>query len=135
MKYSFPQYKRLDEEHDVLFADILAVSQQPDNSAKLQRLKEDMKHHFIYEEGHFCGVENFNCIDHRVRHYGFWVILEDIKAPVNCEQINWAKNWLAQHIKNTDHQYKERLNVPITETGLFAVHTEEYPNYHLSKLK
>jgi len=124
-------YQRIDEEHDVLFADILAVSQHPDDDAKLEKLKEDMKHHFIYEEGHFCSVEDFNCVDHRVKHYGFWVILEDIKVPVNCEQINWAKNWLAQHIKNTDHQYKERLNVPESEPGLFAVQAEEYPNYHL----
>jgi len=41
--------------------------------------------------------------------FRFWVVLEDLKVPVGCEEINWAKNWLAQHIKNTDHQYKTRL--------------------------
>ena len=37
------------------------------------------------------------------------MVLEDLKVPVGCDEINWAKNWLAQHIKNTDHQYKTRL--------------------------
>merc|ERR1711933_618752 len=79
-------YSRLDEEHDVLFANILAVSQHPDDAAKLQVLT-----------------------DNKEKHYKFWVVLEDLKVPVGCEEINWAKNWLAQHIKNTDHQYKTRL--------------------------
>ena len=57
----------------------------------------------------------------------FWVVLEDQQVPVGCEEINWAKNWLAQHIKNTvrlnsfplnslllsnifqDHQYRKRM--------------------------
>ena len=69
-----------------------------------------MKTHFDYEEARFCAVTNFNCVDHKMKHYKFFVILDDLKAPIDCEKINWAKNWLAQHIKNTDHQYKERLN-------------------------
>merc|ERR1711973_636430 len=69
-------YSRIDSEHDVLFANILEVSQIPDSQAALDKLKENMT------------------------------------APINCETINWAKNWLAQHIKNTDHQYKGRLDGP-----------------------
>jgi len=102
-------YSRLDEEHDVLFANILAVSQHPDDAAKLQVLKDNMEKHFDFEEQRFCSVEHYNCVDHKAKHYKFWVVLEDLKVPVGCEEINWAKNWLAQHIKNTDHQYKTRL--------------------------
>merc|ERR1711887_487466 len=102
-------YSRLDEEHDVLFANILAVSQHPDDAAKLQVLKDNMQKHFDFEEQRFCNVEHYNCVDHKAKHYKFWVVLEDLKVPVGCEEINWAKNWLAQHIKNTDHQYKTRL--------------------------
>merc|ERR1712181_27367 len=82
-------YTRIDEEHDVLFANILAVSQHPDDAAKLQVLKDNMDLHFQYEEQRFCAIPNFG-----------------------CEEINWAKNWLAQHIKNTDHQYKKRMEGP-----------------------
>merc|ERR1712234_89126 len=82
-------YNRLDEEHNVLFANILAVSQDPSDAGKLQEL-----------------------VDNKMKHYKFFVVLEDQKAPVGCEEINWAKNWLAQHIKNTDHQYRKRLGGP-----------------------
>ena len=108
-------YSRLDEEHDILFANILAVSQDPTASGKLQVLKDNMVKHFEFEEQRFCKVEHYNCIDHKTKHYKFWVVLEDLKVPVGCEEINWAKNWLAQHIKNTDHQYKTRLED--AETG------------------
>merc|ERR1711971_1262149 len=102
-------YSRLDEEHDVLFANILAVSQHPDDAAKLQVLKDNMQLHFDFEEQRFCNVEHYNCVDLKAKHYKFWVVLEDLKVPVGSEEINWAKNWLAQHIKNTNHQYKTRL--------------------------
>jgi len=105
-------YSRIDSEHDVLFANILEVSQIPDSQTALDKLKENMKLHFDFEEGRFCEVQNFNCVDHKMKHYKFFVLLDDMTAPINCETINWAKNWLAQHIKNTDHQYKGRLNGP-----------------------
>ena len=106
------QYTRLDEEHDVLFAQILAVSQAPDSTDKLDTLKDSMRKHFDYEQQRFCSVPSYNCVDHKMKHYKFWVILEDLQVPINCEKINWAKNWLAQHIKNTDHAYKKRLLGP-----------------------
>jgi len=120
-------YSRLDDEHAVLFENILHVSQHPEDPVLLKTLKDNMKQHFLYEEGHFCAVESYNCVDHRMKHYGFWVILEDQQVPVGCEEINWAKNWLAQHIKNTDHQYKERLTVWEGETGLFSFGPADYP--------
>ena len=94
-------YTRIDEEHDVLFANILAVSQHPDDANKLQVLKDNMDLHFQYEEQRFCAIPNFACVQHKMKHYKFWVVLEDQQVPVGCEEINWAKNWLAQHIKNT----------------------------------
>ena len=111
-----------------MFANILAVSQHPGDASRLQALKDNLKLHFLYEEGHFCSVESFNCVDHRVKHYGFWVILENQEVPVDCEEINWAKNWLAQHIKNTDHQYRERLTIPAGETGVFTAQAAAYPS-------
>jgi len=105
-------YTRLDDEHDKLFAQILAVSQHPESQDNLDILKKGMWDHFQYEEQRYCAVQGYNCVDHKMKHYKFWVILDDLKAPVGCEEINWAKNWLAQHIKNTDHGYKQRLNGP-----------------------
>merc|ERR1711971_1474891 len=67
-------YSRLDKEHDVLFANILAVSQHPDDAAKLQVLKDNMQLHFDFEEQRFCNVEHYNCVDHKAKHYKFWVL-------------------------------------------------------------
>jgi len=120
-------YHRLDDEHAGLFENILAVSQHPEDPTKLQVLKDNLRQHFLYEEGHFCSVESYNCVDHRMKHYSIWVILEEQKAPIDCEMINWVKNWLAQHIKNTDHQYKERLVVEGNETGIFTFGPAGYP--------
>ena len=63
-----------------------------------------MMKHFDFEEQRFCNVEHYNCVDHKAKHYKFWMVLEDLKVPVGCEEINGAKNWLAPHIKNTNHQ-------------------------------
>merc|ERR1712114_165091 len=120
-------YTRLDSEHDVLFANILAVSQNPADESLLQTLKDNMRLHFDFEQQRFCSVPSYNCLDHMMKHYKFWVVLEDQKAPIGCEEINWAKNWLAQHIKNTDHQYKQRLTVPEGETGVFTMEDADYP--------
>ena len=62
----------LDEEHDVVFANILAVSQHPDDVDKLQVLKDNMMKHFDFEEQRFCNVEHYNCVDHKAKHYK-WV--------------------------------------------------------------
>jgi len=105
-------YSRMDSEHSTLFANILAMAQNPNDDGKLQELKDNLKNHFEFEEQRFCAVPNFNCVDHKMKHYKFFVVLEDGKAPISCDIIDWAKNWLTQHIKNTDHQYKLRLGGP-----------------------
>merc|ERR1719268_763265 len=99
-------YKRLDEEHQGLFKIMFSVENNPYDQAKVDELQKLMRDHFYYEEQRYCSVPGYSCVDHKMKHYKFWVILDDLQAPINCEQINWAKNWLAQHIKNTDHGYK-----------------------------
>ena len=64
-------YTRIDEEHDVLFANILAVSQHPDDADKLQVLKDNMDLHFQYEEQRFCAIPNFACVQHKMKHYKY----------------------------------------------------------------
>merc|ERR1739845_5449 len=80
-------YTRLDEEHDVLFAQILAVSQAPDSAEKLATMKDSMRKHFDYEQQRFCSVPGYNCVDHKMKHYKFWVILDDLHVPIDCEKI------------------------------------------------
>merc|ERR1712121_89033 len=105
-------YKQIDDEHTVLFQEILNVSQHPEDQGILDGLKKLLEEHFEYEEGKFCEIPDYNCVDHKMKHYRFWVTFKAQKVPVGCEEIHWTKNWLAQHIKNTDHQYKERFLPP-----------------------
>ena len=53
----------------MLFANILAVSQHPDDATKLQVLKDNIQKHFDFEEQRFCNVEHYNCVDHKAKHY------------------------------------------------------------------
>ena len=94
----------------MLFAQILAVSQHPENADFLATLKKGMWDHIQYDEQRYCALHEYNSVDHKMKHYKFWVILDDLQVTVGCEEINWSKNWLAQHIKNTDPGYKTRLN-------------------------
>jgi len=71
--------------------------------------------HFDFEEQRFCSVLNYNCVNHKMKHYKFWVVLEVQVAPTDYEAIDWAKNWLVQDIKNSDHKYIERLMGPHSE--------------------
>merc|ERR1711890_159683 len=91
-------YTRLDSEHDVLFA-----NSQGQHTVTLRLRGTEV---LLCPLIQLCGP--------LIKHYKFWVVLEDQKTPISCEEINWAKNWLAQHIKNTDHQYKKRLIGPDT---------------------
>merc|ERR1712014_550719 len=58
-------YTRLDAEHDVLFQNILAVSQHPGDDGALQVLKDNIQTHFAFEEQRYCAVEHYNCYDHK----------------------------------------------------------------------
>merc|ERR1712111_133889 len=53
-------YTRLDDEHDILFAQILAVSQHPEDASKLDELKKGMWNHFQYEEQRYCSVPGYS---------------------------------------------------------------------------
>merc|ERR1719481_680665 len=87
----------------------LELSHTPNDADKLTELKKLYRDHFDYEEGKFCEIPNFACTEHKLKHYKFWVLFEQMQVPVGCEELNWTKQWFAQHIKNTDHQYKGRF--------------------------
>ena len=58
--------------------------------------------HFDYEEGEFCKVESYDCYGHYLKHYNFQTKFQSADLPLPAEITDEAKNWLAQHIKNTD---------------------------------
>ena len=46
-------------------------------------------------------------VDHFMERFGAR------SAPVPADEITWAKNWLVQHIKNTDFQYGGTMPHPV----------------------
>merc|ERR1719244_1410718 len=98
-------YEQIDDEHKGLFDCIEAVSQTPGDEAVVANCKTLLRMHFDYEESEFCKVPDYDCFGHYLKHYKFQMKFQDAAIPVPA----WAKDWLVQHIKNTDHAYKGKL--------------------------
>merc|ERR1719285_1398817 len=67
--------------------------------------------HFDYEEGEFCRVQGYDCYGHYLKHYNFQTKFQSAHLPIPKEITDMAKNWLAQHIKNTDFAYRGKLHL------------------------
>ena len=55
-----------------------------------------------------CG-EPCDADAHKKKHDIFFKTLTWVTNPVSQEYVAFAKNWLAQHIKNTDFKYRYKL--------------------------
>ena len=97
---------------------MLDVENHPDDQNKVDKLQELMRDHFYYEEGQFCDSLDLPwdyCKEHKKKHVLFSEQFEKMAAPVNHEQMKWAQDWLAQHIKNTDFGYRGHLKHDVPE--------------------
>ena len=104
-------YGRLDDEHKGLFDHIRMLGHNPTSTSDLAMLKSKMRAHFDYERGFFCNSETYNdCDGHTLKHDTFYKKLYSWETPVPQDDVKWAENWLVQHIKNTDFDYKHKLN-------------------------
>ena len=104
-------YARLDDEHKQLFDAIREVANHPERTGALSDLLFKMRAHFDYEQDFFCDSDTYqDCESHKEKHETFYKKLYSFKVTVAKSHADWAKNWLVQHIKNTDFQYKHKLN-------------------------
>merc|ERR1711971_369051 len=100
-------YARIDDEHKVLFDHIKELGHTPKSKMHLSNLKSKMRAHFDYERGLFCNAETYyDCEEHSLKHETFFKRLNAFENPVPAADTDWAKNWLVQHIINTDFDYK-----------------------------
>ena len=53
------------------------------------------------------NIKEFCCLQRK--HDVFFKTLTWVTTPVSLEYVTFAKNWLTQHIKNTDFKYKYKL--------------------------
>ena len=62
----------------------------------------------------FCNADTYyDCEEHNNKHNTFFKQLHAIQVPNSKKDFEWAANWLVQHIKNTDFDYKSKLNTYI----------------------
>merc|ERR1711971_1489995 len=61
----------------------------------------------------------FSCLaevyQHINKHNTFLVAMRGLTTPVGQEWIDFAKNWLSQHIPNTDFRYKNMMPYPVAD--------------------
>merc|ERR1712172_292187 len=75
-------------------------------------------------------------VDHRQRHLGLMNTVKGAQIPITEEMTDFIKNWLAQHIKNTDFTYKGLLPEvhpipnPFKWNAFFAVYYPEMDEEH-----
>ena len=69
--------------------------------------------HFEAEEALFTTIRDnkHDIADHRHRHLGLMNTVKDAQLSISEEMTEYIKNWLAQHIKNTDFTYRRLLPV------------------------
>merc|ERR1712168_1536699 len=114
---SFQVYHtRLDDGHVILFNLMQQLGENPDDVDLLNKNRDIFRDHFDYEEKQFmaCG-EPCDADAHKKKHDIFFKTLTWVTNPVSQEYLDWAKNWLAQHIKNTDFGYRGHLKHEVPE--------------------
>merc|ERR1712029_82507 len=104
--------------------------------------RDVFRDHFDYEEKQFmeCG-EPCDADAHKLKHDIFSKTLTWVTNPVSTEYMDFAMNWLAQHIKNTDFKYKYKLKTrhttpePYVWNKEFEVHYPRLDEEHVNLFK
>ena len=93
---------QIDDEHRGLFNGILLIERE-NNEHNLEDATIKYHDHFTVEEGFFKQTMSDDYIaDHLGKHTAFLKRFDAWTSPVPEEELTWAKNWLVQHIVNTD---------------------------------
>merc|ERR1712180_340816 len=131
-------YKQLDDEHVGLFDVVREMEANRDSQETWDKLLQVYQDHFTYEESQFTMIEDadYDAADHRHRHLALMKTAAGVVLPVTEEITEFIKNWLAQHIKNTDFKYKGKMPeiYPIPEpfkwNAFFAVYYKDMDDEH-----
>lgn len=102
-------YDQLDNEHKGLFKGVFACAEDKASADKLKALYDLVDAHFTYEESEMKANKYANFEPHRNAHQKFLADLKGLSAPLSDANINFAKDWLVNHIKDIDFGYKNKL--------------------------
>lgn len=103
-------YAQLDQEHQGLFQAIFACAGARGDQGKFDALYKLLADHFAYEEGEMKSKNYKNYSSHKGLHDGFLGTVKGMSVPLSDGNIHAAKEWLVDHIKDIDFQYKGKLN-------------------------
>ena len=103
--------KQVDDEHVGLFDAVREVEAHRGDQAVWDKMVILFNEHFRYEEGMFTTIldNKHNIAEHRGRHLGIMNTVKGAVVPITEEITEFVKNWLAQHIKNTDFDYRGKM--------------------------
>ena len=102
----------MDEEHKPLFTCVAEIETHPNDAELVKSCLEAYVEHFNHEQSLFTDSNLYpdeEAYQHINKHNAFLATMRGLTTPVAQTWITFAKNWLTQHIKNTDHQYTDRL--------------------------
>ena len=102
----------MDNEHKPLFTCIADLQVTPEDADLLASCLKAYEDHFVHEQKLFMASSTYSDADkyqHINKHNAFLAAMRGLSAPVNQEFLVFAKNWLTQHIPNTDFRYKGKM--------------------------
>ena len=108
----------MDDEHKPLFDCLKKLESSPSDDSVLKECLENYTHHFEHEEELLSKSSLYpseELYQHKNKHNAFLTVLKGVSTPVTQSWIDYAKNWLTQHIKNTDSRYKNKMPHPVAD--------------------
>ena len=123
----------MDDEHKPLFDCLEELESSPSDDGLLEKCYENYAHHFAHEEGLLSKSSLYpaeELYQHKNKHNAFLTVLKGVSTPVTKTWVDYAKNWLTQHIKNTNSRYKNKMLHPVaypyTWDESFLVNVSKY---------
>nr|AQV13628.1 hemerythrin [Drilonereis sp. EP-2017] len=102
-------YDSIDKQHQGLFDGVFAVEKAPGDGGKLAALVKIVGDHFSAEEAMMTAKNYPAFSDHKAKHDEFLGTIKGLSAPVDGKTVDFAKDWLVNHIKEIDFGYKGKL--------------------------
>ena len=112
------QYPEMDTEHVPLFTCVAQLADSPADSALLASCLAAYQTHFSHEirllkESSTYPAEEV--YQHENKHNAFLATMSGLTSPVPAAWLQFARNWLTQHIKNTDFRYRGLMPHPVSD--------------------
>jgi hemerythrin family non-heme iron protein len=102
----------MDNEHKPLFTCVADLEKTPGDAVLLASCLKAYVDHFAHEQRLFLESSTYADEDkyqHINKHNAFLATMRGLHTPVSHQWIDFAKNWLVQHIHNTDFRYKDKM--------------------------